>query len=109
MRMRVVVTVIVSMAAALVFAVRMRMSMAVVMLMAVVVIVTVVMAVIVPMLVRVISELPGNGMIVAAATAATGGFRFGGVVVDRQSGGEIEFHASIQNPEEAPGSSPRLR
>jgi len=60
------------------------------------------------MVMGVFSDVTGDRLRMAAATAATGSFRLG-VVVDRQGGGEIGFHASIQNPEEAPGSSPAFR
>ena len=110
---RVVVPVIVSMAAALGLAVRMLVSMVVVMsvlVLAPVIMSTVVtMLMVVAMLVFLVSRLPCNGMIVAAATTAARRFRLGGVVVGQEGGGEIWFHASIQNPEEALGSSPHLK
>nr|WP_232317365.1 MULTISPECIES: hypothetical protein [Ralstonia] len=112
-RMRVVVPVIVSMAAAVGLAVRMLVIMVVVI--TVLVLVTVVMCMVVTvfmvvaMLVFMVSRLPGNGIIVAAATTAARRFRLGGVVVGQQGGGEIWFHASIQNPEEALGSSPHFK
>jgi uncharacterized membrane protein len=71
------------------------------------VMVVIVMVVIV-MIMRRLGGVPGDRLCVTAATPTAGGFRLG-VVVDRQAGGEIRFHAAIQNPEEASGSSPTFR
>ncbi|TID83564.1 hypothetical protein DIZ60_16915 [Legionella pneumophila] len=60
------------------------------------------------MVMRRLGSVPCDRLRMTAATAAAGDFRLG-VVVDRQSGGEIGFHASIQNPEETSGSSPAYR
>ena len=65
----------------------------------------VMIVVVVLMIMRMLSGVPCDRLRMTAATATAGGFRLG-VVVDRQGGGEIGFHASIQNPEEASGSSP---
>ncbi|WP_316890981.1 hypothetical protein [Ralstonia edaphi] len=73
-----------------------------------IVVVMVVIMMTMVMVMGVFSDVTGDRLRMAAATAATGSFRLG-VVVDRQGGGEIGFHASIQNPEEASGSSPAFR
>jgi len=75
---------------------------------AMIMIMTVVIVMIVAMVMRRLGSVPCDRLRMTAATAAAGDFRLG-VVVDRQSGGEIGFHASIQNPEETSGSSPAYR
>jgi hypothetical protein len=65
--------------------------------------------VVMAMIISVMGSVLCDRVLMTAATAAAGGFRFDGVVVDRQGGSEIGFHAAIQNPKEASGSSPRLR
>ncbi|NOL25834.1 hypothetical protein, partial [Escherichia coli] len=69
---------------------------------AMIMIMTVVIVMIVAMVMRRLGSVPCDRLRMTAATAAAGDFRLG-VVVDRQSGGEIGFHASIQNPEETSG------
>jgi hypothetical protein len=54
--------------------------------------------VIVAMIVCVAGSVRCDRLLVAAATAASGGFRLGGVVVDSQSGGEIGFHVLHSKP-----------
>ena len=74
----------------------------------VIMIVVVVIVMIMAMIMRRLGGVPCDRLCMTAATATAGRFRLG-VVVDRQGGGEIGFHASIQNPEEASGSSPASR
>jgi hypothetical protein len=54
--------------------------------------------VIVAVIVCVAGSVRCDRLLVAAATAASGGFRLGGVVVDSQSGGEIGFHVLHSKP-----------
>ncbi|MFN7608676.1 MULTISPECIES: hypothetical protein [Ralstonia] len=81
-----------------------RVAMIMIMIMTVVIVIVMIVA----MVMRRLGSVPCDRLRMTAATAAAGDFRLG-VVVDRQGGGEIGFHASIQNPEETSGSSPAYR